>query len=374
MTINKCFYSLLIILFYSCQGQKNESINTEKKEMKLFTEILLQSNFKNSKENFENINGKFLGIKTSNLVEGYNEIKIFNESIDYQLSKGGNFIKIGNDILPDLDSLEAEKKSVLINQPYFKRTILLNKIIYSNDPQSSIIITNVDIDLARDIVVLFNYEEDESLLKKVCDKFGSFDDLNNNFILSTVFYNKDTSIRNKLLKCLAKDSELIYNITFYLVDNKTKIININNVSSKKIDMAVAFLLKLGLEGKVNDDIDTDNDKSYRLLNNIFISYPNLIKEFENNDFFGYDDLKYFAKIFNTEQESQNQTSSVLIYKIHDTDGYTNLRSENDTQSPVIAKINTGTQIEVLYDKGNWWYVQTADGKKGYIHKSKIVSE
>uniref|UniRef100_UPI004047544C SH3 domain-containing protein n=1 Tax=Flavobacterium sp. TaxID=239 RepID=UPI004047544C len=58
----------------------------------------------------------------------------------------------------------------------------------------------------------------------------------------------------------------------------------------------------------------------------------------------------------------------------DPDGYTNLRSGNDTHSLVIAKINTGTQIEVLNDSGNWWYIQTKDGKKGYVHKSRIVSE
>lgn len=62
------------------------------------------------------------------------------------------------------------------------------------------------------------------------------------------------------------------------------------------------------------------------------------------------------------------------FKISDVDGYTNLRKEKNAKSEIITKINTGTIIKVIDDTGDWWYIQTKDGKKGYVHKSRIVSE
>jgi hypothetical protein len=63
-------------------------------------------------------------------------------------------------------------------------------------------------------------------------------------------------------------------------------------------------------------------------------------------------------------------------KIFDKDGYTNLRVGKSSNSSVLAKINSGEHIEVLDnpDEEDWYLVKTKEGKKGYVHKSRIKSE
>lgn len=59
------------------------------------------------------------------------------------------------------------------------------------------------------------------------------------------------------------------------------------------------------------------------------------------------------------------------YYIHDSDGYTNLRKDKNTSSEIVEKINSGEQVEVLDQSGDWWLVKTKNGKQGYVHKSRI---
>lgn len=370
MTLNKYLYILIMIFNISCQGQEGKNSNIEQKEMEKFNDILTKSNFKNSKSNFESTNKELLGYKSQNLDDGYNEIIIFNEPIDYQISKEGKFIKIGNDILPDIDKIKQED---LINYPYMKSVINLNKIIYQNDMTSILTIIHNDSDLALDIAILFNYEKNDQLLKRACDNIEDLEDYTNNFKLSIIFYNKDNSIRKKLLQYLSKKQELIYYITFYLADNRKTIVEKNKLSNKEIDTAIAFLLNIGLENRMDDDVYTGTDLSYRLLNNIFISYPSLIQSFEKDNYFDHKDLRYFTKVFKTEQQALNDNLNSTDYTIQDPDGYTNLRKEKNSSSEVLQKIKSGENIEVLDNSGDWWQVKTKEGKTGYVHKSRIKS-
>ncbi|WP_407403207.1 SH3 domain-containing protein [Chryseobacterium sp.] len=59
------------------------------------------------------------------------------------------------------------------------------------------------------------------------------------------------------------------------------------------------------------------------------------------------------------------------YSIQDSDGYTNLRKDKNPSSEIIKKIKTGEKIELLDKNGDWYLVQTKDGQKGYVHKSRI---
>ncbi|CAA7195204.1 SH3 domain-containing protein [Chryseobacterium potabilaquae] len=59
------------------------------------------------------------------------------------------------------------------------------------------------------------------------------------------------------------------------------------------------------------------------------------------------------------------------YTIQDPDGYTNLRKEKNRSSEVLQKIKSGEHIEVLDDEGDWYFVKTIEGEKGYVHKSRI---
>lgn len=68
-----------------------------------------------------------------------------------------------------------------------------------------------------------------------------------------------------------------------------------------------------------------------------------------------------------------EENSNTNYSIRDSDGYTNLRKEKNTTSEVLQKVKSGEQVDVLDQKGNWWLIQIKDGKKGYVHKSRVKS-
>ncbi|MGI9582230.1 SH3 domain-containing protein [Chryseobacterium sp. RRHN12] len=70
------------------------------------------------------------------------------------------------------------------------------------------------------------------------------------------------------------------------------------------------------------------------------------------------------------EKSQNKTA----FYIQDSDGFTNLRKEKNSSSQILQKINTGEQVEVLDQNGDWWLVVSKEGKKGYVHKSRIKPE
>jgi len=64
----------------------------------------------------------------------------------------------------------------------------------------------------------------------------------------------------------------------------------------------------------------------------------------------------------------------LGYVINDPDGYTNLRKDKSASSEILQKITTGEEIIVLDNSGDWWLVESKDGKKGYVYKTKIKEE
>lgn len=66
--------------------------------------------------------------------------------------------------------------------------------------------------------------------------------------------------------------------------------------------------------------------------------------------------------------------SYNLNKIKDIDGYTNLRKEKSSASEVLQKIETGEKINVLDNTdGDWYFILTNEGKRGYVHKSRIIS-
>jgi uncharacterized protein YgiM (DUF1202 family) len=66
--------------------------------------------------------------------------------------------------------------------------------------------------------------------------------------------------------------------------------------------------------------------------------------------------------------------SISIEKatISDPDGYTNIRQGKGTGYPVVDKLYEGEEFTVEnMDDENWWSVIKNNGKKGYVHKSRI---
>ncbi|MBP2615887.1 SH3 domain-containing protein [Chryseobacterium jejuense] len=227
-------------------------------------------------------------------------------------------------------------------------------------------------DLAIDLVVLFNYEKNEVLFNAAVRNIQNWDDIEQSSRLPFVFYNTSTNsfkLREKLLVRLKSKDSFLNALTSYLADNKENIIKTNGIPHATLEKAIAYLLQLGFTGK--EDIDIQSDKSYLLLNNIYVSHPELKDSFQKNKYYGYPSLEKYSKDYELLQEgNQEKIYSTII----DPDGFTNLRKDKNTSSQIIQKIKTGEKIEVLDQSGDWWLVVSKEGKKGYVHKSRIQSK
>lgn len=89
---------------------------------------------------------------------------------------------------------------------------------------------------------------------------------------------------------------------------------------------------------------------------------------ENGDLIFYDDKESKA------EEIYKLLKKNYSYKIFDKDGYTNLRDDAMNSAYILAEIKSGTSIEILDNKDQkWLYIETNDGQKGYVHRSRIIN-
>lgn len=186
--------------------------------------------------------------------------------------------------------------------------------------------------------------------------------------LSFVFFNNNFKIREILLKGLQQKNDFIYALTFYLADNMEKITKVNGVPSEVLEKAIAYILQLGFEKK--NDIDIQTDKSYTLLNNIYVSHPELKEIFQKNKYYGYVDLEKYSKNYELLKEDNQEKKYSTV---QDADGFTNLRKEKNSLSEILQTIRSGEKVGILDSSGDWWLVVTKQDRKGYVHKSRIKS-
>ena len=140
---------------------------------------------------------------------------------------------------------------------------------------------------------------------------------------------------------------------------------------------VVILIKKGYILRKDELEIAHQVKNYSIKQIKFIKENNGLDE--NGDVVLYDN-KYskFNEILNLINSKFNSN------KIFDKDGFTNLREGAGTKFAIIAKIKSGEHIEVLdnpqrkWDSAedeesfNWYEVETKEGKRGYVHKSKII--
>lgn len=364
----------VMISVTSCNGQnKKKTVTMEAKEIALFTKVLNQNNYNLKEENsFENMNMEYLGIKPNSINnKSYDNIKVQNEFIDYQISKDGKFIKIGQDILPDLDDLIIENNKKTLNTPYFNDLVNMNKLLYMDDVSTIPYFISKKIDLGVDIFVLFNYEKNNLLNQSAIKNIKILDDYDNTFKASLLWYNnkdKQEIIRKKLISDLEnRNPDVIYNLTEWLFTNKEAKKN-NNQSL--IDKTWAYLVNIQLEKNKKIDFTNEN-KGYQLVNNCFQKDEKLVERLKKEKFYGYSYLSDATQAY-LNQSIENETDYGII---QDKDGYTNLRKEKNTNSEIIQKINTGEKVEILESRdANWFLVKTKNGNEGYVNKSRLKFE
>ena len=246
-----------------------------------------------------------------------------------------------------------------------------NSFVIYNDKMSYNWLKLHQNEVLKDLVVEYGYNEDKELVKFVFDNF----DFDSKTLFHDLIFKTDLKTSKLILReSIINDIEdIVYGgSTIGYMEAKegkgyntfSEIIEMLRKNSKQYlepEKTIAFLyekdLRVGIVGHVESNLTMDS------------KYKTFLK---NNNYFGYLRLKdYVEKVF---EDNSNSNDQMNIYKIQDSDGYVNLRSGNNTNSTVISKITTGSRIEVLDDNDNWWYVKTSDGKKGYVHKSKIISE
>ena len=91
--------------------------------------------------------------------------------------------------------------------------------------------------------------------------------------------------------------------------------------------------------------------------------------------YGYIRKSEVKEVSESEIESQKiktQSGKHKLGLIDDPDGYVNIRKSMSTESEVIEKIE---EKELFFyweiADSNWWYVETKDAVKGFVHKSRI---
>ena len=75
----------------------------------------------------------------------------------------------------------------------------------------------------------------------------------------------------------------------------------------------------------------------------------------------------------TEIYKQINTTPTRKYGIvDDKEGWVNLREMPNADSPALAKILNGTNLEIIGNSGNWFKVSTESGRIGFIYKDRLI--
>ncbi len=107
------------------------------------------------------------------------------------------------------------------------------------------------------------------------------------------------------------------------------------------------------------------------LDNYLEDNPDYKDKLKKENFYNFERLQEYIMIIYQNKDDQND---VTTYFIKDSDGYTNLRKEKTTSSTIIEKVKSGETVELIERSGDWYFVRTKAGNKGYVFKTKIVSK
>lgn len=97
-----------------------------------------------------------------------------------------------------------------------------------------------------------------------------------------------------------------------------------------------------------------------------------------------DTKNYFTVINKVENSNRNSHEINIVLNnlkkkikisfkaiVNDPDGFVNLRDGKGTQYDVVKKIENGTKVMVIDTSNDWRNVETEEGLRGFIHKSRL---
>lgn len=253
------------------------------------------------------------------------------------------------------------------NEPEFINPDLLyrfNSYVFYNTPVSYIWLQSNSPNLLYDLVVHYGYNKDKKLVESIFKKY----DFNSLSEMEELIF-RDSGTHKKLKKQIFDDIEtIIYkgkveDFSYAKEGNGYlrlgEIINTISASPKEYDQpeqTISYLFERELRVEIQSDIESYLNKNSQYQSNL-----------EKNNFYDLPTLKKYVKYI-------YQKESNAIFTVQDADGYTNLRKDKNSSSQILQKINTGEQIDVLDQNGDWWLVISKERKKGYVHKSRIKIE
>jgi hypothetical protein len=375
------FLVIFLSTFNSCnsqsKGEKMEIKNTIKKNedklyeryIPLMNKLLKDHNYKYlNHEDFRNKIIDYFGVDID--TSEYNDVNVPNLAI---VINSENFIDTYSLDRGDIDGAGDAFSEILkegTENEFNKDFLYYNKILFYDDMLSISKVIN-DTNRLENIIIYFDYEKNDLLNNNLIKNIKNIADFNDDFKFHLLWYNnrnKSEVIRKKIISEITiKKPEFIFDLAYFLHANATKVKD--KVDQKLLEETLAYLIESEL--KYYDDKDLSDNKGYSLLNNFYVQNPELLNKFKSNDYYKYDLVNKYTQTYLSMSAEEENT---FFGKILDPDGYTNLRKDKNSTSDIIEKIKSGEKIEVLDDSGNWWYIQTKSGNKGYVYKTKIKSE
>lgn len=380
---NLIIYSIISSIFISCNGQDKKIESQQLKEEKKMNTLKeapynLADEGDGTKSNYDNLSLEF--ITKAKIILEQKRFQFPNEE-DFNKKVlevfGFNLIEYRNlnfalqpSMFPEI-ALRSKKFIFLqdpdANEPEFINSELLyhyNSFVFHDAPVSYVWLQSNAPEVLHDLVVHYGYNKNKKLVEDIFKKidFNSLSDMN-----ELVF--RDSESGKVLKKQIFDDIE---NIVYkgkveelsYAKEGEGylkigDIINNITASPKEYfepEKTISYLFERELRVGVQGDIESYLNKNPQYQSNL-----------EKNNFYELQYLlDYMKYVYEKRQDSDNN-----IFTIQDLDGFTNLRKDKSTTSEVLQKIKSGEQIEVLDNSGDWFLVQTKEGKKGFIHKSRI---
>lgn len=374
------FLALLYSFVLSCTGQESKFQLQNIKEINSLKDkpYNITDEGDGTKSNYDDLSPEFIN-KVKKVLEQrkfqFPDENTFNQKIldvfsfnlkDYKNS----IIALRPAMFPEVAI--KENKFIFIqdagaSEPEFINPDLLyhfNSYIFYNTPVSYVWLQTNNSSLLYDLVVYYGYNKDKKLVESVFKKFdfNSLSDMEQLIFIDSGGY-------KKLKKQIFDDIEtIIYKgkvEDFSYAKEGDGYLRIGDIISKissspkeyfEPEKTISYLFERELRVGIQGDIESYLNKN-----------PTYKSNLEKNKFYDLPTLKDYVKYIYQKESNTN-------YIIQDSDGFTNLRKEKNSSSQILQKINTGEQVEVLDQNGDWWLVVSKEGKKGYVHKSRIKSE
>lgn len=371
---------LLFSIFLSCNGQENKTYLKNNETIKSLKNAPynITDEGDGTKSNYDNLPSELINTAKKILEQRkfrFPNDAVFNRKVSEVFSLNpaeysNVVIALRPSMFPEI--AVKENKFVFIqdaeaSEPDFINPDLLyhfNSYIFYNNPASYAWLQKNETYLLYDLVVHYGYNKDKKLVEAVLRKF----DFNSLSDMEELLFTSSNA--GKVLK-----KQIFDDIETIIYKGKVKELSyakegdgylkldeiINNISSfpkeyKEPEKTISYLFERELRVGIQGDIESYLNKNAQYRSSL-----------EKNNFYDLPVLKEYIKyIYSKENET--------VFIIQDADGYTNLRKDKNSSSPILHKINSGEHIEVENQNGDWWLVISKEGKKGYVHKSRIKTE